>query len=95
MAKIVKLKQSDIENIVSNIIRENMEASKQPTDPFHRTKTNTSEPPTVVSLDMNEEDEMGNEAPEMGGKKVYMAKDENGTFYLVDAETNQAIGKSK
>jgi hypothetical protein len=93
MAKIVKLKQSDIENIVNNIIKENMGTS----DPLVRKPKVTSDNgPKIAMADVNEDDEMGTEGPEMGGgKQVFVAKDENGTFYLVDAETNQAIGKSK
>jgi hypothetical protein len=78
MAKIVKIKQKDIENIVKNIISENQ---FQDTDITDETSEEASD-----ETGLGPEYEIAQPEP-----KIYLAKDKDGKIYGVDGETGKIL----
>jgi hypothetical protein len=68
MSKVVKLKQTDIERIVSNIIKENQDLGEL----------------QLIGT--------GGKVP-AGTKLVYPAKDDEGNYYIIDAESGEILAK--
>ncbi len=67
MSKVVKLKQEDLEKIVSNVIKESEEIDER-----------------VFGI---------GDVPLMGTRKVYAGKDNEGNYYILDAETGKILAK--
>ena len=90
MSKVIKLKQSDIENIVKNIIKEANEF-----DDFD-TQIGVEELPGADDPDMNDPElnpenlELQNPQGEPG--EIGIAKDKDGRYYVADIGTGKILG---
>ena len=80
MAKVVKIKQKDIENIVKNIISENQFQDTDITDEFSEEASDET--------GLGPEYEVAHPKPMKG---FYLTKDENGKIYGVDGETGKIL----
>jgi hypothetical protein len=85
MSKVIKLKQSDIENIVKNIIKEANEF-----DDFD-TQIGVEELPGANDPELNPENlELQNPQGEPG--EIGIAKDKDGRYYIADIGTGKILG---
>lgn len=81
MSKIIKVKQSDIENIVKTVL------SEQNFDDFD-TKIQPEELPQEPDYQSLEDDDQGRKPP-----KILIGKDKEGHIAVFDTETGEMLGR--
>ena len=102
MAKIVKLTESDIQAIVERVIGDELPTEyKDNTDP-ERMAEEWNEDETPVATDMDGEpgmdDDLKADAPQRtpatsSEERYTVAKDKNGTYYIINQLTGQILAK--
>lgn len=89
MAKKVKLKQADIENIVKNIINEQPLSDDEISEPF----IDDEKVKQSGELNIDSSEYKAYEGNPIGKEGVLLVKDENGNIYLIDNKTGDILQK--
>lgn len=92
MSKIIKLKQKDVENVVLRVIKEQEQEQEKPEDTeVQDVEFEPSTEKILQSKNLEARPDVTPETPAHTG--VYIGRDAQGNYFVVDYKTGEILGK--